>query len=82
MGPGQEAADCRIPGGPRASAGSLMGEVRVQATLELLTPSWWVKPGPGVSARLLAGRAGSWSLAAGPRDLRAGVGSPVAGASS
>ena len=34
---------------------------------------WWVKPGPGISARLLAGRAGSWSLATGPRGPRAGV---------
>ena len=29
-----------------------------------------MKPDPGVSAGLLAGRAGSWSLAAGPRDPR------------
>lgn len=53
MGPGQEAADCRIPRDPGASARSLMGDVRVQATLELLTPYCWVKPGPGVSAREL-----------------------------
>lgn len=32
-----------------------------------------MKLGPGVSARIPAGRAGSWSLAAGPRDPRAGV---------
>ena len=39
----------------------------------LLSTHWQVKPGPGVGARLLAGRAGSWSLAAGPGDPRAGV---------
>ena len=38
-----------------------------------------MKPGPGVSAGLLAGRAGSWSLAARPRDPRAGVRSLVGG---
>lgn len=58
-------------GGPRATAGSLVGRVRVLKTLGLLPTHWQVKPGPGVSTRLLAGRAGSWSLAAGHRDLRA-----------
>ena len=33
-----------------------------------------MKPGPGVSAGLLEGRAGSWSLVAGPRAPAAGVG--------
>ena len=32
-----------------------------------------MEAGPGVSGRLLAGRTGSWSLAARPRVLRAGV---------
>ena len=32
-----------------------------------------MKPGRGVTAELLIGRAGSWSLPAGPRDARAGV---------
>ena len=48
-----------------------MGRVRVLKTLGLLPTHWQVKPGPGVSARLLAGRAGSWSLVAGHRDLSA-----------
>ena len=39
----------------------------------LLPTHWQVKPGPGVGASLLAERAGSWSLATGPRDPRAGV---------
>ena len=45
-----------------------------------LTGGWdaedWVKPGPKISAGQLAGRAGSWSLAAGPGDPRAGGRSP------
>ena len=32
-----------------------------------------MKPGPGVSAKLLAGKARSWSLAAGSRDPRVDV---------
>ena len=66
--PGREAAGCRTLGDPVASAGSLVGGVRVQKTLGLLPTCWQVKPDPGVSAGLLAGRAGSWNLAAGPRD--------------
>lgn len=49
---------CEILGAPRAIAGSLMGGVRILKTLALV---------PG----LLAGRAGYWSLAAGPRHPRA-----------
>ena len=56
-----------------ASAGSLMCGVRVQQTPGLLHANWYVKPGPEVSAELLADRAGSWSLDVGPRDPRAGV---------
>ena len=73
MEPYQQVTDCRTPGGHRASAGLLVGRVWVWKTLELLFPHWWVKPGPGISARLLADRAGSWSLAAGLRDPRAAV---------
>ena len=32
-----------------------------------------MKPGPGVSAGLLAGRAALWSLGTAPRDARGGV---------
>ena len=39
--------------------------------LRLLPTHWQVKPDPGVTACLLSGRRGSWSLAAGPRDPRA-----------
>ena len=63
-----KAAGCRTLGGPGASAGSLVAGVRVPKTLGLLPTHWQVKPGSGVSAGLLVGRAGSWSLAAGPRD--------------
>ena len=66
-------ADYRTPVGPRATAGSLVSRVRVQKTSGLFPTHWWVKPGPGVSARLLAGRARSWSLVAGPRNPIAGV---------
>lgn len=41
-----------------ASTGSLVGRVRILKTLGLLPTHWQVKPTPGVSARLLAGRAG------------------------
>ena len=57
----------------QASSGSLVGRLRVQKSLGLLPVHLWVKPGLRVSARLLAGKAGSWSLVAGPRDPRAGV---------
>ena len=82
VGPGQQAADCRIPGGSRASAGSPVGGVTVQKSLGLLPAHRWVNPGLGVSASLLVGRARSWGLVAGPRGPRAGVGSLVGGASS
>lgn len=61
----------QILGHPRASAGSLVGRVRVLKTLGLLPTHWKVKPDLRVSARLLAGRTGSWSLAVGPRNPRA-----------
>ena len=48
---------------PRASAGLLVGGVRVLKTLGLLPSHWQLKPDPGVSAGLLASRACSWSLA-------------------
>ena len=64
-------AGCRTLGGPRASAASLVGGVRVLKILGLLRTHWQVRPDPGVSAGPLADRAGSWSLAAGPRDPRA-----------
>ena len=59
-------ADCRTPGGPRASAGSLVGGIRVQVTPGLLPTHWWVKPNPGASDSLMAGRDGSWGLVPGP----------------
>lgn len=58
-----------MQGGPRASAGSLVGRIRVTKTLGLLPTYWQMKPVPGVRARLLAGRARSWSLTVGPRTL-------------
>ena len=64
----------------RLSAAGWWGHVTRQLTAEpqgapgLVLAHWWVKPGPGVSASLLAGRARSWSLVAGPRDPRASVG--------
>ena len=56
---GREVTGYRILGFPRASAGSLMGGIRAPKILELLPTDWQVKPDPGVSARLLAGRVGS-----------------------
>ena len=38
QGPGHEVAGCRIQGGPRASAGSCLGEVRVQKALTVAHP--------------------------------------------
>ena len=61
--PGHEAAGYRSLGGQGASAVSLVGRAKFLKTPGLL-------PDPGVSARLLAGRAGSWSLPAGPRGSR------------
>ena len=71
--PGHKVADCGLLGGPGASARSLVGRLRVPKILGLLPAHWQVKPDPGVSTGLLTGRAGSWSLAAGSRDPRAGV---------
>ena len=71
---------CGTPGTPRASAGSLVCRVRVQETLGLVPAHWWVKPGSGASASSLAGRAGFWSLDAGPRGPRAGLGLQLGGA--
>ena len=73
MGPGHEVAGCRIQGGPRANAGSLVAGVRVLKTLGLCQLM------AEVSARLLAGRASSCSMAAGPRDPRACFKSLVSG---
>ena len=42
MGPGHEVAGRETPGGPGASAGSFLGEVRVQKILELLLTQRWV----------------------------------------
>ena len=50
----------------RVSVGSLVGRVRVPKTLGLLPTDWQVKPDAGFGARLLSGRAGSWSQTAGP----------------
>lgn len=44
-------ADYRTPGGPESSAGSLVSEVRVQKTPELLSTHWWFNLDPRVSAR-------------------------------
>lgn len=67
---GHKVAGCGTPG-PWASANSMVGRARVPKTLGLLPIHWQVKPDPGVSAKLLAGRAGAWSLASGPRVPRA-----------
>lgn len=66
--PSHESAGCRTLRGPGASAGSLVGGVKVQKTPGLFLPHCWVKPGSGVSVGLLVGRAISWGLAIGPRD--------------
>lgn len=60
----------RTVGDPRASAGFLVGGVRVPKTAELLLTHWQVKQGPGVIVKLLAGTDVSCSLPAGPRNLR------------
>lgn len=60
------------PWGPLGVGAVLqVGGVRVSKMLGLLPTHWQVKPDPGASTGLLSGRAGSWSLAAGPRDLGA-----------
>ena len=65
-GPDHEVAGCRTLVGPSANAGSLVGGVRVSNTLGLYPTHRQVNPDPGFSARLLADRSGSWSLAAWP----------------
>lgn len=70
------------PVGPWASAGSLVGRVRVQEIPKLISTHQWVKPGPGPSAGPLAVRAGSWGLAAGRRCPRACIGPLVGGVRS
>ena len=78
-GPGNKATGFRTLGSPGASAGSLVGRVRVRRTPGLLPAPWRVKPGPEVTVGLLAGRASSWSLTAGSRDPRACFRSLVGG---
>ena len=55
-----------------ARPGCLVGGVRVPKSLGLLPIHWQVRSSPTVSVGLLAGRAVSWSLAAGPGDPKAG----------
>ena len=50
VGLGHKVADCRTPGGPRASTGSLVGRVRVHKPSVLFPIHWWY---------LLVGRAGA-----------------------
>lgn len=59
VGPSHEVAGCEIILDPSASAGSLVGEIRVSKDSDLLPTHWQINPYPGFSARLLAGRAGS-----------------------
>ena len=54
--------------GPRVTASSLLGKVRVLKTSELLSAQWSSTPGPEVSPGLLADRAVSRSLGGGSRD--------------
>ena len=62
----------QLPADPRDPQGSVCLPVGGGSVLKTPGPAhWWIKPGPGVNVRLLAGRASSWSLASGPRDLRA-----------
>ena len=70
-GPGHKMAGCGILGASGASAGSLVGRVRVLKSLGLIPNHWQVKPDPGVNVKLLAGRACFWHLNAEPRDPRA-----------
>ena len=71
VGPSHEVAGCGMLGGLGASAGSLVSRIRVSKILGLLLIHWQVKTDPAVSVPLQARRAGSWSLATGPRDPRA-----------
>lgn len=76
-GPGQGLAGCRILGGP-GWTGSLVGSQGHKDSGAVPHPRA-VKPDPRVSDRLLASRAGSWNLAAGPRDPRVCLRSMVVG---
>lgn len=67
---------------PKASIILLMGRVRIQENLGLLSTYWWMKPDPGASASLLVNRARSWGLVPGPRGPRANVRFLVVGAGS
>lgn len=49
--PGHEVADYRTPGGPESGTGSLVSEVKLQKTPELLSTHWWFNLDPRVSAR-------------------------------
>lgn len=66
VGPGHEVTGGGILRGPGASTGSLVDDRIPKALGPMLTPPG-VGPDPGVSARLLEGRVGFWSLTAGPR---------------
>lgn len=59
---------CVTLGDPGASAGSLVGRVRVQKVLGLLPTHLWVKPGPGIGAGPLDSKAICFSLVARPRS--------------
>ena len=50
MGLDHKDTHCVTPGDPEASAGSLVGRVRVQKVIRLLPTHLWVKPGPGIGA--------------------------------
>lgn len=54
LSPAWSWGDCRILGGRRASAGSLVCRVRILKTLRLLPTQWQVKVDSVVSATLLA----------------------------
>lgn len=71
VGPGHEVTGGGILRGPGASTGSLVDGVRIPKALGPLPTHWQVGSDPGVSARLLEGRVGFWSLTAGPRTPRA-----------
>ena len=60
-------------GDPGANAGSLVGGVGAQEILGLVPTHQWLNIGPEARAGPQLGRVGSWGLAAGPRDPRAGV---------
>ena len=72
LGPGHRAADSRSPGVLGLDLAPWWVDSRLEdsvAVAHLLV----VKPGPGVSARILAGRVESWNLVAGLRGPRVGV---------